>query len=179
MRVFNLPNTITITRIIIIPVFTTAIIYYRYDYALYLFIIASVSDFLDGLIARVKDQKTMLGTFLDPLADKFLLVTTFILFAIYGLIPKWVAITVISRDLIVLTGWFLLYMITHNSKVEPVIMGKIAIASQMITLTYILLTVNIRPLPPVPDILLFFTAMVTALSGLQYIYKGFKLTNAL
>lgn len=178
MRVLNIPNTLTIARIVIIPVFVTAILYNRYRYALYLFIAAALTDMLDGLSARLTNQKTALGTFLDPLADKFLLVTSFILFAINGWIPKWLAIIVISRDLVVVIGWLLIYMITHNSRVEAVMTGKVAIALQLIVLAYILLGINLASLPPLPKGLLMFTAAVTALSGLQYIYKGFKLTNA-
>ncbi len=178
MTVFNIPNTLTIIRIVIIPVFITMIIYNRYNYALSLFVIAALTDAFDGLFARLTNQKTRLGTFLDPLADKFLLVTSFILFAVYGWIPKWLAITVISRDLIVVIGWFLLYLITHNSIIEPVLLGKTAIALQVITLAYVLININLSSPRPIPDILLFFTAAITAISGLQYIYKGFKLTNA-
>ncbi len=177
MTVFNIPNTLTITRIVIIPVFITTIIYGKYRYALSFFLIAALTDILDGLFARLTNQKTSLGTFLDPLADKFLLVTSFIIFSIYDWIPKWIAITVISRDLIVVIGWLLLYMITHNSNVEPLMTGKIAIALQIITLAYVLLNINISTLPPVPNILLFLTAIITSISGLQYIHKGFKLTN--
>lgn len=179
MTVFNIPNLLTIARIVIIPIFITMLFYSKYRLALYLFIIASLTDLLDGLFARLTDQKTSLGTFLDPLADKFLLVTSFILFAFYDWIPKWLSITIISRDLIVVVGWFLLYMITHNSAVQPILMGKIAIVLQTITLAYVLLEINIQSLPRVPDSLLIITAFVTALSGFQYIYKGFKLTNAL
>lgn len=178
MTVFNIPNTLTIIRIVIIPVFITMIIYNRYNYALSLFVIAALTDAFDGLFARLTNQKTRLGTFLDPLADKFLLVTSFILFAVYGWIPKWLAITVISRDLIVVIGWFLLYLITHNSIIEPVLLGKTAIALQVITLAYVLININLSSPRPIPDILLFLTAAITAISGLQYIYKGFKLTNA-
>ena len=178
MRVLNIPNTLTITRIVIIPVFVTAIIYDKYRYALYLFIFAALTDTLDGLLARLTNQKTPLGTFLDPLADKFLLVTSFVLFSIYGWIPKWLAIAVISRDLIVVIGWFLLFMITHTSKVEPVLLGKLAIALQLITLAYVLLKINVVSLPPVHPAFFLLTAVITCLSGLQYIHKGFKLTHA-
>lgn len=178
MTVFNIPNTLTIIRIVIIPVFITMIIYSKYNYALTLFVIAALTDAFDGLFARLTNQKTRLGTFLDPLADKFLLVTSFILFAVYGWIPKWLAITVISRDLIVVIGWFLIYLITHNSIIEPVLLGKTAIALQVITLAYVLININLSSPQPIPDILLFLTAAITAISGLQYIYKGFKLTNA-
>ncbi|HBR22676.1 MAG TPA: CDP-diacylglycerol--glycerol-3-phosphate 3-phosphatidyltransferase, partial [Nitrospiraceae bacterium] len=80
-----------------------------------MFIVAALTDALDGFIARLTNQKTELGTFLDPLADKFLLVTSFILFSLNDLVPKWLAITVISRDVIVVIGWVLVYLITHTS----------------------------------------------------------------
>jgi cardiolipin synthase (CMP-forming) len=174
----NIPNTLTITRIVIIPLFVTSIIYSKYKYALYLFIVAMVTDLLDGLFARLANQKTELGTFLDPLADKFLLVTSFILFSIYGWIPKWLAIMVISRDLIVVTGWVLLFLIFHRSKVEAVLLGKAAIAAQLLLLAYVLLSVTYTSLPPAHNAFILLTAGLTAISGLQYIYKGLKLTNA-
>ncbi|TAN43371.1 MAG: CDP-alcohol phosphatidyltransferase family protein [Nitrospirae bacterium] len=178
LSVINIPNTLTIARIVIIPVFVTAIIYAKYDYALYLFVVAMLTDLLDGLFARLADQKTELGTFLDPLADKFLLVTSFILFSLYGWIPKWLAVTIISRDLIVVIGWVLLSLIFHRSKVEPVLLGKAAIASQLLLLAYILLSLTQPSIPPVPKVFVMLTAGLTALSGIQYIYKGLKQANA-
>lgn len=165
-------------RIVIIPVFITSILYNKYRYALYLFSFAAATDILDGLTARLTNQKTPLGTFLDPLADKFLLVTTFILFAVYGWIPKWLAIAVISRDVIVVIGWFVLFMVTHNSVVEPVFLGKTAIALQLLVLAYVLLSINIQALPAAPNSLFALTASITCISGLQYIYRGFKTANA-
>ncbi len=178
MGVLNLPNTITIARIVIIPLFITAVIYKRYDYALYLFVTAALTDTLDGLIARLTNQKTVFGTFLDPLADKFLLVTSFILFSMNGWLPKWLTITVISRDIIVIIGWVLIYLTTHISNVQPTITGKAAIAMQLIVLCYVLLTVNIVSLPKMPDVLILVTAALTIISGLHYIYRGLKLTHA-
>ncbi|MEW6675270.1 MAG: CDP-alcohol phosphatidyltransferase family protein [Nitrospirota bacterium] len=178
MSVLNLPNTLTITRIVIIPMFITAIIYKRYNYALYLFIVAALTDIFDGLFARLKDQKTALGTFLDPLADKFLLVTTFIILSTYGLIPKWLTVTVISRDIVVVIGWFLLYLIADISKVEPTVFGKATIWIQSILIAYVLIDINLLFLPDMPRLLLWITAGITILSGLHYIYRGFKLTHA-
>ena len=179
MKVLNVPNTLTITRIVIIPVLITAIIYDQYLYALVLFAIAALTDMLDGLFARLTNQKTALGTFLDPLADKFLLISSFIIFSVYGWIPKWFAIIVISRDIIVVIGFFLLYMITNTLKVEPVFLGKTAIALELFILAYVLLNINVITLPPVHDGFFILSGAITAVSGLQYIYKGFKLTNAL
>ena len=96
----------------------------------------------------------------------------------YGWIPKWFAIIVISRDIIVIIGCFLLYIITDTLKVEPVFLGKVAIALELIILAYVLLYINMITLPPVHDIFFAISAAITAISGFQYIYKGFKLTNA-
>lgn len=179
MGFLNIPNTLTITRITIIPVFVTAIIYKRYDYALYLFIVAALTDIFDGLLARLKNQKTALGTFLDPLADKFLIVTSFIILSTYGLIPKWLAITVISRDTIVIVGWFLLYVVTGKAKVEPSSLGRVTIWVQSVFIAYVLLNLNFFSLPLIYPMFQWITAGVTIISGLHYIYRGLKLTYAL
>jgi len=170
------------TRIVIIPIFVTSIIYKRYDYSLYLFVIAALTDMFDGLFARLTNQKTVLGTFLDPLADKFLLVSSFIILSVYGWIPKWLTITVISRDLIITIGWFLLYLIGGVSKVEPSILGKTTILLQSLLIAYILVDINVRIdlflLPVVPRLLQWVTAGTTILSGLHYLHRGLKLTHA-
>lgn len=177
MKVLNLPNMLTITRILIIPVFVSSIIYNRYDYALFLFAVAALTDTFDGFIARIKSQKTALGTFLDPLADKFLLVTSFILFSMYGLLPTWVSITIISRDIIITTGWVLLYLTVHTSRVEPTILGKIAVTLQLILICYILLHINVPSLPYLHIYLIWLTSIFTVVSGLHYIYRGLKQTG--
>jgi cardiolipin synthase len=178
MGILNIPNTLTMTRIVLIPLFVTSVVYNRYDYALFLFVVAAFTDMFDGLIARMKSQKTLFGSFLDPMADKFLLVTSFILFSMYGKTPKWLTITIISRDLIVVTGWIILYLITHSAKVEPSLLGKTAITSQLVLICYILLDTNLPSLPHLHPYLIWVTAVFTALSGLHYIYRGLKQTNA-
>jgi cardiolipin synthase len=178
MGVLNIPNTLTITRIVIIPLFITSIIYKRYDYALFLFIIAALTDVFDGLFARLKNQKTALGTFLDPLADKFLLVTTFIVLSVYELIPKWLTITVISRDLIIVIGWLLLYLVSDVSRVEPSLLGKITIWVQSLFIAYILVDINLHFLPDLPPLLLWVTAGITILSGFDYLYRGLNISHA-
>ncbi|HAM49231.1 MAG TPA: CDP-diacylglycerol--glycerol-3-phosphate 3-phosphatidyltransferase [Nitrospiraceae bacterium] len=178
MGTLNLPNTLTITRIILIPLFVTSVIYKRYDYALYLFAVAALTDLFDGLIARLRNQKTALGSFLDPLADKFLLVTSFILFAIYGLIPTWLTITMISRDIIVITGWIVLYIVTHKTKVDATMLGKTAIALQFVLICYVVLDLNVPSLPHVRHYLIWITAILTIASGLHYAYRGLKQTSA-
>lgn len=174
----NIPNTLTVARIVMIPLFVTAVIYRHYRYALILFVVAAVTDLLDGFLARATNQRTALGTFLDPLADKLLLVSSFILFSVFGWIPLWLTITVISRDVIVVIGWFLIYLITHNVNIETVLLGKAAIALQLITIAVVLLSINLQLFHPSLDILFAATAALTVLSGLQYIFQGLRLTDA-
>jgi len=179
VKSLNIPNTLTMMRIIIIPVFTTTIIYKRYNHALYLFAIAAITDFLDGLFARLTNQKTALGTFLDPLADKFLLVTSFITLSVFGLIPKWLAITVISRDIIVLTGWLILYLSSGIKKVEPSVLGRATIWIQSIFIAFVLVRMNFFLFPEFYPALQWSTAGVTILSGLHYIYRELKHIHAI
>lgn len=177
MKVLSVPNVITFIRIIIIPLFVISIIYKSYSYALLLFVVAALSDALDGLLARATKQKTNLGAFLDAFADKFLLVSAFILFPVYNLIPLWLTIAVISRDLIVMFGWFLLYFLYNETTVAPSIIGKAAIASQFILITYILLSINFIGIPQPNNWMFFIVAALTITSGIQYVYRGFNHLN--
>jgi cardiolipin synthase len=173
----NLPNLLTLTRILLLPFFAATLIYRDYQYALILFIAASITDLLDGLIARLRKQITYFGSILDPVADKFFLITSFILMTNYELIPKWVTIIVISKDLIVVTGCIILYFVTHKLRIEPNILGKFASASQFILIGLVLLSRNIKG--GIPVHMSFFTvvAVLTAASGLHYVYTGLKIAN--
>ena len=173
----NLPNILTIARILLLPFFAASLIYGSYQYALILFLAAAITDILDGLIARMKKQTTDFGSILDPVADKFLMITSFIVMSVYGWIPKWLTITVISRDLIVVTGWLILYFVTHNKKVEPGILGKAANFFQFCLIGLILISINTKNASFVPESYLIAVAALTAASGVLYIYKGLKIAN--
>lgn len=173
----NLPNVLTITRILLLPFFAFALIYEKYDYAFILFLGAGVTDTLDGFIARIKKQTTYFGSILDPVADKFLLITSFVLMSIYGLMPKWLTIIVISRDLIVVTGCLILYFVIHKLKVEPSILGKAANTCQFFLIGLVLLSRNIKYELPIPMSFFIVVAVLTAVSGLHYVYKGLKIAN--
>lgn len=176
MTILNIPNVLTFARIVIIPFFAASLLYKEYYYALILFIIAALTDLLDGFLARLTNQKTRLGAFLDPLADKFLLLTSFILFAVYGWLPNWITIIVLSRDFIVVVGWYMLVVLINERKVEPSIFGKLANALQAILIAYILLSINFEiGTPMVKDSLLLLAALFTVLSGIQYVYRGYRL----
>lgn len=172
MKVFTIPNLVTFVRIVLIPVFVTALIYKRYDQALVLFVCAGISDALDGLLARTTGQKSELGAFLDPLADKFLLVTSYILFSVYGWVPLWLTITIISRDLIIVLGWLLMYLVYRTTTVRPTMLGKAAIALELLLAISILLSINFSAVPRPGSWAFWLVAVTTIASCLQYIYRG-------
>ena len=103
-------NLITILRIILVPIFIIYMLNNRVLASLIVFIIAGISDALDGLIARILHQKSNLGAHLDPLADKLLLMSAFVTLAIFNRIPSWLAVLTISRDVIILLGVLMLYL---------------------------------------------------------------------
>jgi len=176
--VTNLPNTLTVARILILPFFAASLMYSEYDYALALFIAAAATDLLDGLTARLTNQMTYLGRILDPVADKFFIVTSFIMMTIYDLMPKWLTIVVISKDIIVVVGCIILYFVTGSLKVEPSMLGKTASACQFILIGMIILFVDIGGGVPIPMAVFLAVALLTAASGIQYIQKGLKMAAA-
>jgi cardiolipin synthase len=173
----NIPNILTLTRILLLPFFASTLIYEQYQYALLIFIAASVTDLLDGFIARVKKQITYFGTILDPVADKFFILTSFIMMNRTGLIPTWLTIVVLSRDLIVITGCFIIYLVTHNLDIAPTIAGKAASAGQFILIGLILLSLNFKSNMNFLNSLFIAVAILTAASGLHYVYRGLKVVN--
>ncbi len=170
----NLPNLLTITRILLLPFFAVTLIYGEYGYALLVYAAAAVSDILDGLVARITKQITYFGSILDPVADKFFLITSFILMSYYGLIPKWFTIIVISKDMIVIAGCFILYLATDTLKVDPSIIGKISSASQFVLVGLVLVSLNMVDGFIVPTALYIIVALITAIAGIDYVYKGMQ-----
>jgi len=173
----NLPNILTFTRILLLPFFAATLIYREFEIALLVFILASVTDFLDGLIARLKKQITYFGRILDPVADKFFLITSFVLMSVSGLTPKWLTIVVISKDVIVLTGCMILYFVTHSLKVEPTFLGKLSSACQFILIGLVLLLININEATRIPLAVYISVALITGISGVHYIYKGLRIVH--
>jgi len=173
----NIPNSFTFLRIILIPAFVIALQYGRLDVALYLFVAAAVSDALDGLFARLTDQKTALGAILDPIADKFMLVTSFIFYAYYGWVPRWLTVIVISRDLIVVAGWMAVYFSTKRTIINPSAFGKAAIFSQFSLICYVLIHKNYGILSPLYWPLVWLATALTVLSCLHYVYRELKIAG--
>ena len=177
MMKMNLANRITITRIILTPLFIAAVIYGRMDVALILFAMAVISDGLDGLVARTMRQKTMLGTILDPLADKILLISAFICLSIIKSVPQnfrlppYVPIIVISRDAIIVLGSMLIYLVKGDVKIRPSFWGKFTTFFQMMTVVSILVQFKYS------YFVWNIAAILTVISGIDYMLKGSQVLN--
>ena len=177
----NLPNFLSLLRIILVPVIVIFLIQNKYVEALIIFVIAGLTDALDGLLARLLNKQTKLGSFLDPLADKILLSTSFIALSIFGLIPGWLTVIVISRDLIILIGIVFLSMMSITYEVKPVFVSKITTALQIGTVFFALFlkefTFDVIIYYELVKIIAWLTASFTIISGVVYIYKGIKILN--
>ncbi len=173
----NLPNGLTILRILMTPAIAALILYKFRALALVLFCLAGLTDALDGFIARSRAQKTQLGMILDPLADKLLLTTSFVTLTYLREIPLWFAIVAVSRDLLLVIGALLVSLLSGKTGLPPSPLGKMTTGLQLLV---VLVTMGDNFLPPVSHVLLplfILTATVTVASGLDYIIRGSRLVG--
>ena len=171
----TLASKITVLRIIAIPFFVLAVLDGHILLAQIIFSLSVFSDALDGGIARLRGERTPLGAFLDPLADKLLLVITYVTFSYLHWIPLWVFIAVISRDLLIVLGWTVVYILTANAKIAPRPLGKITTALQMA-----FAVARLFAMPnPYSTWLLDAMIAVTLLSAADYVWIGNKRLGAL
>jgi cardiolipin synthase len=178
--ILNLPNLITLLRIGAIPLFLILLTDERYTEALVVFVLAGVTDSIDGAVARLTNSHTALGAYIDPLADKLLLVSSFLILAFLGFIPRWLAILVISRDVIILFGFAVLYFITgHSIAVRPTLVGKASTFFQLLTVTLALVALH-NPawrFPLVWNATLGLAGVAVTASGLQYLSRALVWLN--
>jgi cardiolipin synthase len=171
----NLPNFLTLIRILTIPFFLVYLTYHRYGEALIIFVIGGVTDFLDGLTARLMNQKTPLGAYLDPVADKLLVITSFVMLSSIGGVPMWLAVVVVSRDIFILLGYGIIYLLVEERlQIKPTRLGKFCTLLQLLTVGVALLLLHDPAIldPLIRGLLIGVTALVTVASGLQYLYRG-------
>jgi cardiolipin synthase len=171
----NVPNALTLLRIVAIPIFLTLLTEERYTEALIVMAAAVVTDAADGAIARLTNQKTTLGAYLDPLADKMLLLSAFITLAFLNAVPTWLTVLVISRDVLIVVGFFLLFVLTQRTmEIRPSAFGKGATFFQALSVVAVLADLaNVATLTTLWLTVLFVVAgTVTAAAGLQYMYRG-------
>ena len=171
----QIPNLLTICRILVIFPTLWFLYFSQFREAFYLLVIAGISDALDGYLARAFDWKTRLGSILDPVADKILIASCFLVLAIQAKLPTWVAVVVLGRDLVIFSGAIAYRILYKELEIAPTMISKINTAFQFIALTVILLFLANFPafttyLQPLLDPFLFFTlAALGMLSGIQYV----------
>ncbi len=173
----NIPNAITLIRVVLIPLFINLMIYGYYREALLVFVVAGITDAFDGMIARLTGTKTELGAFLDPMADKLLLLSAFVTLVLLGRLPVWLVIIVVSRDAILALGSLVIYIMTHSLKIQPSFTGKLTTVLQLIVVTLSLVLMNYGTNLGVMPVLQWTTAAVTIVSGAQYVWRGIKMVG--
>jgi cardiolipin synthase len=184
-RLINLANGLTAVRILLLPLFAWLLISGHPREAIVVFVVCGVSDGLDGLLARWLHQRTLIGAFLDPIADKLLMATAFLVLAIVRTVPTWLAVLVISRDVFILIGSFLYLMLLDDGESEicPTFVSKLNTFVQILSIVYFLAlsgfpdwfgsTFGSR-LDPVTLGVEVACAGTTAVSGIQYVAIGMR-----
>ena len=187
-RIITLPNLLTIVRMALIPVFVSLLFYQKFLLALAVFVFAGITDGLDGLLARRFQQQSPLGRILDPIADKMMLVTSFVVLSMRGVyptplpkhlpIPFWVTITVISRDVFILVGAAAINMVSGFRAFRPSFLGKLSTVIQIGAVAIVILAAQTRVgtgyyLPTVYTAVFAFTL----LSGIHYVFFVSGLLN--
>ena len=171
----NLPNFLTLIRILTIPFFLIALAYHLYWEALLIFGLGGITDFLDGFAARLMHQETRLGAYLDPVADKLLVFSSYVMLGSIDAMPPWLVVIVVMRDIFILLGFAIVYYVTEEKfEARPTFIGKSSTLLQLVTLAVALAALHNPIWIPrlILDGLILVTAVATMLSGMQYLYRG-------
>ena len=173
----GLANWLTVLRILLIPVVVTLLVYRQRGPALAVFLVAALTDLLDGYVARHRGSQSRLGAFLDPMADKLLLMSSFVTLTWLKVLPFWIAAVVISRDLILVIGALAIHMAGWRITPRPTRAGKLATFFQVLTVLMGLVAPFYR-WPAGLRGVIWLAAIFTVVSGLQYIVQGMRFLNA-
>lgn len=171
----NIPNFITLVRVLLVPLLVIFLLEGEHHMAFLIFLAAGFSDALDGFLARLLKQKSALGAFIDPIADKLLLNTTYITLAVLELLPNWLAVLVVSRDVIILVGLGILMFSDRHIDIKPTFDSKITTFMQLATICFFLGIDYVQGFFFLEEYLLFTTAFFTILSGSHYLILGFRM----
>jgi cardiolipin synthase len=187
-RLINIANGLTAARVLLVPYFAYLLISGRGKAALLVFAVCGATDALDGLLARWLRQRTLVGALLDPIADKMLMATAFIVLSYVHIVPLRLAVMVISRDIFILVGSFLYLLLLDSSDIRPTGLSKANTAVQVLTVLYFLAVAAFPSEAKAlgtgrgsfPDrAVTLVCAVTTVASGLQYLYLGIrKLSDA-
>ena len=173
-------NQLTILRMAFVPVFVVLVVYGYLGGALTVFLVAGITDLLDGLIARRFGQKTPLGAFLDPIADKLLLTSSFVMLSLNTLelsvrIPLWLTITVLGRDILLVTSVVIINLTMGRHLFPPSLAGKATTVLQLFTVFGVLALNYLRMELVMLELLFYATFALTVISGLHYLARGMQI----
>lgn len=171
MKPEQIPNLVTILRFLLVPPVAVLIVQGEYAWALLLFLIAGLSDGIDGFLARYFDWRTELGAVLDPLADKTLMITTYLLLGLQGHLPWWIAALVVVRDVVIIGGALAYRHVTHRLEMHPSVLSKFNTVVQVTLVLLVLLHLTWYPLDE--GLILGLAALMvitTFASGGQYVW---------
>src|ERR1051325_11675727 len=187
-RIVTVPNMLTVFRMVLIPVFVTLLFYQRFLWALGVFVLAGLTDGLDGLLARRFAQQSQLGTILDPMADKLMLVSAFIVLSMRSVYPQplpshlpvpfWVTVAVISRDVFIMVGAAAINIVTGFRGFRPSMLGKINTTVQILAIGMIIFAASV-PYGTGYYLPTIYTTVfaLSVLSGAHYVFFVSKLLN--
>jgi cardiolipin synthase len=175
-------NQLTLLRMLLIPAFVILIVYGYPGWALLVFGFAGLTDGLDGLVARRAGQRTALGAWLDPMADKLLLVTTFVVLTVPGTdlvnrIPVWLTILVISRDVVIVITVAIVNLAVGRRAFRPSIYGKAATAIYIVTCVLFMYFNYLGRHSPIVDVAVYTSLAITLISGLHYVAHAARIIN--
>lgn len=173
----NLPNIMTLIRVLLIPVFVILIINKLLGWALVAFAVAGITDGIDGMIARITHKRTELGAYLDPIADKLLLSSAYITLAIIEILPSWLTVIVVTRDVIILIGFLVLLLTNYHPKIRPSLVSKVTTVFQISTILLVFMEGYAPVFKQLSTIAIYGTSIFTILSGAHYIYFGTRILN--
>lgn len=177
-RILTLPNLLTACRLLLAPLVVWQILAGAYPTALWLFLLAALTDLLDGALARLLDQRSVFGAWLDPIADKVLLLSTLIVLVWTGLLPLWLGILVGLRDAVVVGGAAAYRSLTGGLEVAPTLWGKAATFAEFILVALVLADVALGWGMALLELLVALTGLLVALSGLHYVWLWSAKTRA-
>jgi cardiolipin synthase (CMP-forming) len=175
-------NQLTLLRMLLIPAFVILVVYGHLGWALVVFATAGITDGLDGLIARRSGQKTRLGAWLDPMADKLLLVTTFIVLTLPGLglanrLPIWLTVLIISRDVVIVLTVAIITLATGPRTFQPTIFGKTATATYIVTAVIAMLFNYLGYHSALVDVAIWVSLAITLISGFHYMWHAARIID--
>jgi cardiolipin synthase (CMP-forming) len=175
----NLPNLITLARLLIVPLTIWLILDGGYGIAFWIFIAAGISDAVDGFIAKHFDRRTRLGALLDPVADKTLLVSVYVSLGIVGALPSWLVILVVFRDIMIIGGFVLLQAVAAPKRFDPLYISKINTGVQIALVGFVLAQLALGGAPFWLNTLFYaVAAATTVLSGLSYLVRWARIFSS-